>query len=134
MADKYGIPGKAYADFATMRGDSSDGLPGVKGVGDKTGAQLINQFGSLDAIIAAAHDDSAKIAPGVRKKLLASLDYLAVAPKVVAVAKDVPVPEPLEAAVPRTPRDHDRLIELAERWGIGTSAARLTAVLTNLPD
>ena len=51
---KYGISSHQYADFAALRGDSSDGLPGVKGVGDKTAAGLIDTFGSLDAIIAAA--------------------------------------------------------------------------------
>jgi 5'-3' exonuclease len=45
VAAKYGIPGRAYADFAVLRGDPSDGLPGVAGVGAKTAAALINEFG-----------------------------------------------------------------------------------------
>ena len=47
---RYQIPGRAYADFATLRGDPSDGLPGVAGVGDKTAAALVRTFGSVDAI------------------------------------------------------------------------------------
>jgi len=130
VAEKYGIPGRSYADFATLRGDSSDGLPGVRGIGDKTAATLIAQYGDLASVVAAAEDDASDMGAPVRKKLLAGLDYLVVAPKVVAVAKDVPIPPGLATAIPRTPRDHDALVALAERWGITTSAARLTSALT----
>ncbi len=89
MRERYGVDANQYAAFATLRGDSSDGLPGVAGVGDKTAAVLLNRFGDLDAIIAAAKDPDGDMGPGPRGKIKASLDYLAVAPKVVAVARDI---------------------------------------------
>ncbi len=49
VAAKYGIPGTAYAEYAVLRGDPSDGLPGVKGVGDKTAAALVSRFGTVEA-------------------------------------------------------------------------------------
>ena len=56
VTSKYAIPGQAYADFAVLRGDPSDGLPGVTGIGDKTAALLISRFGSLDALLGLACD------------------------------------------------------------------------------
>ena len=50
VAAKYGIPGRAYADFAALRGDPSDGLPGVPGVGEKSAAALVRVFGSVEAM------------------------------------------------------------------------------------
>ena len=86
VAAKYGIPGRSYADFATLRGDPSDGLPGVAGVGDKTAAALITKYGSLTALLEALDAGDTAMPAGARSKLAASRDYLAVAPKVVAVA------------------------------------------------
>ena len=120
---KYGIPGRAYADFATLRGDPSDGLPGVKGVGDKTAAALITQWGSLDALLAALDDPSVDL--GARAKLEASRDYLAVAPAVVQVAGDVPLPADVILDSPRTPRDPEGLVELSDRWNLESSVNRV---------
>src|SRR5205814_1017058 len=89
---RYNIPGRSYADFATLRGDPSDGLPGVAGVGDKTAAALITKYGSLTALLVALDAGDTAMPAGARTKLDASRDYLAVAPKVVAVAHDVPLP------------------------------------------
>ena len=58
MRERYGIDASQYVDFAVMRGDPSDGIPGVPGIGDKTAAVLLNEFGDLDGIIAAADDPS----------------------------------------------------------------------------
>ena len=77
---RYGIPASAYVDYAIMRGDASDGLPGVAGIGDKTAASLLNSYGSLEGILAAASDAHTKISGSVRSKLGAAIDYLAVAP------------------------------------------------------
>ncbi|MGZ4589642.1 MAG: 5'-3' exonuclease [Actinomycetes bacterium] len=114
---KYGIPGRAYADFATLRGDPSDGLPGVAGVGDKTAAALITRYGSLPGLLAALEAGDRAMPAGARAKLEAARDYLAVAPLVVAVARDVPLPS-YDDAIPATPRDPDRLVELSQRWGL----------------
>lgn len=121
---KYGVPAAGYADFAAMRGDPSDGLPGVPGVGEKTAARLVARYGSLDGILAALDDPSSGFAPGVRTKLLAAHEYLAVAPTVVRVARDIPLP-PLDTTLPSSPRDPDRLIALAEHWGLASPVRRL---------
>ena len=90
VAAKYGIPGRSYADFATLRGDPSDGLPGVPGVGDKTAAALITRFGSLEALLEPL--DEGRADPGAAGQAAAARDYLRVAPAVVQVARDVPIP------------------------------------------
>ena len=92
MAERYKIPGRAYADFAVLRGDPSDGLPGVPGVGDKTAATLVNKFGSLAAILVAVDAGHGGFPTGARAKLTAARDYLDVAPMVVWTATDVPLP------------------------------------------
>lgn len=125
---KYGVPAAAYADFATLRGDPSDGLPGVSGVGEKTAARLVARYGTLDAILAALDDPDAGFAPGLRAKLAAARDYLAVAPRVVRVARDCPLP-PLAAALPAAPADPDRLLALAERWNLAGPCQRLVDAL-----
>jgi 5'-3' exonuclease len=120
----YGIPGRAYADFATLRGDPSDGLPGVPGIGAKTAAALVTRYGSLDGILAALDAGDTAMPPGARTKLLAARDYLARAPVVVAVATDVDLPAH-DAALPREPADAGRLVELAQRWGLDSSLNRV---------
>ena len=125
---RYGVSAAAYADFAAMRGDPSDGLPGVAGVGEKTAARLVARYGSLDGIMAALQDPTAGFAPGLRTKLIAAADYLAVAPKVVRVAHDVPLP-PVDAALPPAPRDAEQVEELAQRWNLGGAVRRLTEAL-----
>jgi 5'-3' exonuclease len=121
---KYGIPGRAYADFATLRGDPSDGLPGVPGVGDKTAASLITKYGSLEALLSALDAGDTGMPAGARAKLVAARDYLAVAPVVVATAHDVPLPA-YDDTIPALPRDPDRLVELAERWGLDSPLNRV---------
>jgi 5'-3' exonuclease len=128
---KYGIPGRSYADFAVLRGDPSDGLPGVAGVGAKTAAALINAFGSLAGIQQAA---AATVVPrppltaAVLKKLHAATDYLAAAPRVVAVVTDIDLP-PVDGELPRRPADPDALAALAATHGLESSVRRLGAVL-----
>jgi 5'-3' exonuclease len=121
---KYGIPGRAYADFATLRGDPSDGLPGVAGIGDKTAASLITKYGDLPSLLAAVVAGDRAMPAGARTKLEAGRDYLAVAPMVVAVAKDAPLPS-YDDAIPALPRDADRLVELSERWGLDSPLNRV---------
>lgn len=128
---KYGVHAHQYADFATLRGDASDGLPGVAGVGEKTAATLLGRFGSVDGLRAALADPDADLAPGPRRKLADAADYLAVAPRVVAVARDLDLGEP-DLRLPRTPADHERLVELSTRWGLDSPVARLVDTLTDL--
>ncbi len=127
---KYGIDGRQYADFAVLRGDPSDGLPGVSGVGEKTASSLLRRFGDLPGIVTAAEDGDSDMAPGPRRKIRDAEEYLLVAPKVVAVARELDLGSP-DLALPRTPKDPDRLVELSERWGLGGSVARLVETLTD---
>ncbi|WP_433686066.1 5'-3' exonuclease [Micromonospora carbonacea] len=125
---RYGVPADRYADFAALRGDPSDGLPGVPGVGEKTAARLVDRYGGIAGILAALDDPDAGFAPGLRARLDAARGYLAVAPTVVRVALDVPLPE-LPTALPQAPADPDRLLALAERWNLAGSCRRLVDAL-----
>jgi 5'-3' exonuclease len=129
VTKKYAIPGRLYAPFATLRGDPSDGLPGVPGVGEKTAAALVSKHGDVEGVLAAAADPASGIAPGVRAKLLAATDYLAVAPTVVGVVCDLPVPV-LHARIPASPRDPEALLALSDRWGLSGPLNRVLHVLT----
>ena len=128
LREKYGVDGKGYADLALLRGDPSDGLPGVPGIGEKTAAKLLAEFGDLAGIMAAVEDPKAKLTPSQRKRLDESRPYVAVAPKVVKVADDVPLPD-VDTALPHAPRDSAALDELAVRWGLGGSLQRLLTTL-----
>lgn len=130
VREKYDVNADQYADFATLRGDSSDGLPGVAGVGEKTAATLLNRFGTIDAIRTAALDESSDLAPGPRRKILDAADYLDVAPRVVAVARDIDLGD-RDLTLPRTPVDPDALTALAERWGLETPISRLVTTITD---
>ena len=120
----YGVPAAHYADFAILRGDPSDGLPGVAGVGEKTAAALVTRFGAIEQIVAAARAGSDGFPAGAAAKVLASLDYLAVAPDAVRGRLDVPVDE-LADALPAQPADPERLVELGAELGIESSLNRL---------
>jgi 5'-3' exonuclease len=128
---KYGIPGRSYAAFASLRGDPSDGLPGVPGVGDKTAAALVVAHGDVAAIVAAAEDPASSMSPAVRRKLREATDYLAVAPKVVEVVRDLPVPD-FDATLPAAPHDPEALLALADRWGLESPLNRLLNALTEV--
>ncbi|MFD0419226.1 5'-3' exonuclease H3TH domain-containing protein [Streptomyces sp. NPDC127108] len=128
LREKYGVDGSGYVDLALLRGDPSDGLPGVPGIGEKTAAKLLDAFGDLAGIMAAVDDPRSKLTPSQRKRLDESRAYVAVAPKVVRVASDVPLPD-VDLALPREPRDPAALEELAARWGLGGAVHRLLSVL-----
>ncbi|MEU6422961.1 5'-3' exonuclease [Streptomyces spiralis] len=128
LREKYGVDGSGYADLALMRGDPSDGLPGVPGVGEKTAARLLAEFGDLAGILAAVDDPKSRLTPSQRKRLDEARPYLAVAPTVVRVAADVPLPD-ADTTLPRSPRDPAALEELAGRWGLGGSLQRLLTTL-----
>ncbi len=130
VAAKYGVLPEQYVDFAVLRGDPSDGLPGVKGIGDKTAASLLAQYGDLEGIRGAAVDPSSPLGTAVRSRLIDAADYLDVAPEVVRVAADVtlddfdpglrPLEDPALAAT---------FEQLSDRWGLGSSAKRVLDTL-----
>lgn len=128
VVKKYGVLPSQYADFATMRGDSSDGLPGVAGVGEKTAATLLAAHGDLAGIIAAAEAGEGMSA-GVRAKILAALPYLEVAPTVVEVVKDLDLPEPDARLSPLDEARRADAATLAEKWALGTAMTRITDAL-----
>ena len=138
VAEQYGVPvdraGRAYAELALLRGDPSDGLPGVPGVGEKTAATLLASYGSLEAILAAADDTSSRMPGAQRKKLLAATDYIAAAEPVVLVAHDAPVTLSTASDVlPLTARDPRKVAELAGEYGVTSSIERLQKALDKLP-
>jgi 5'-3' exonuclease len=126
---RYQIPGRAYADFAVLRGDPSDGLPGVAGVGEKTAAALVRTFGTVEAILAAIDQGHGGFPAGSRPKVAAALDYLAVAPQVTRVATDAPVPT-VDGTLPVTGADRERLAALDDRWDLGSSLRRALSAVT----
>ena len=132
VREKYGVEARQYADFATLRGDPSDGLPGVAGVGEKTAATLLGRFGDTAGLLAAVDDPESDLAPGPRRKLRDARDYLLVAPTVVRVERDIDLGDP-DLTLPRTPTDPDALVALADRWGLDSPTARLVETLTDLP-
>ncbi|NBO08859.1 MAG: 5'-3' exonuclease [Actinobacteria bacterium] len=127
IENKYGIPGRRYALFALLRGDPSDGLPGVKGIGEKSAALLANAFASVDEIVAAAHTGHEALPASIQKKILAGLDYLERAPRVVACALDVPIPD-LDLKRPDE-WDAEHMKSLQKEFGLGASVDRLLAAL-----
>jgi 5'-3' exonuclease len=130
ITKKYDIPGRAYGDFAVLRGDPSDGLPGVPGVGEKSAAALIRAFGGIAQIINALEAGHGGFPPGARKKLEAARDYLAVAPDVVKTATDVPLPE-VDGTLPAHPGDPELLAEIGAALGLGSSLTRFRAAVTD---
>ncbi|MFE3188063.1 5'-3' exonuclease H3TH domain-containing protein [Nocardia sp. NPDC059240] len=133
VSAKYGVPvenaGPAYADMATLRGDASDGLPGVAGIGDKSAAQLISKFGSVEALRAAAADPDSDLAKGVRAKLVAADDYLKAAAPVVRVVQDATVEFSRPDLLPTTPADPDRLAQLAVAYNAESPVKRLITAM-----
>jgi 5'-3' exonuclease len=128
LEERYGVgTGAAYADMATLRGDPSDGLPGVPGVGEKTAASLLRKHGTLAGVLAAV--EAGEVSAGQQAKFRAAWDYLAVAPTVVQVARDAPVAD-IDDALPDTPADPGAVTDLAERWNLTSSMARVVQALT----
>jgi 5'-3' exonuclease len=132
VAEKYQIPSRSYAAFAALRGDPSDGLPGVPGVGEKTAAALVRTFGSIEAMLTAIDAGHGGWPSGTRAKLVAARPYLEAAIPVVAVARDAPVPS-VDDQLPARPPDPAALAELDTRWDLGNSLGRLMSALAVRP-
>ena len=128
VVTKYGVLPSQYADFATLRGDASDGLPGVTGIGEKTAATLLAAHGDLAGIIAAAKAGEGMSA-GLRSKISAALPYLAVAPTVVEVSKNLDLGD-VDSRLP-TPHENARAdaAALAEQWSLGSAMSRILDAL-----
>ncbi|MDH2442878.1 5'-3' exonuclease [Amnibacterium sp. CER49] len=128
LREKYGISAAQYADFATLRGDPSDGLPGVPGIGEKTAAGLLAEFGDLDGLITAAADPAVPLGATVRGRIRDAGEYLERARRVVAVVRDLDLPA-ADGAVGLPADAAEDFTALAERWGLGGSATRALTAL-----
>lgn len=127
---RYGVPAPRYADLAALRGDPSDGLPGVTGIGQRTAASLLTAHGDLAGVVHAA-EQGTDMAAGVRSRILAARDYLAVAPRVVRVVRDLPIERP--SGRPTLP-DAAAGAAFAAHWGLGSAFDRATAALAAMGD
>lgn len=119
IEQKYGIPGRRYGDYALLRGDPSDGLPGVAGIGEKTAAKLIAEHGSLEALLAS---------PRIPPKIAAGREYLEAARRVVLPVRNVAIPE-VDTALPRHIADPDVLQRAMDEHKLGNAIARAMTAL-----
>jgi 5'-3' exonuclease len=128
IAGRYEIPGDRYALFAMIRGDASDGLPGIRGIGEKGAAVIANNFFSMQEVLQAAQADDERLTPALRKKLLADIDYANIAEKLVHCALDVPIPQ-LDLQIPKTQPDLSKLYQLKEEHNLGASVDRFISAI-----
>jgi 5'-3' exonuclease len=128
IQDKYQIPGDRYALFAMIRGDSSDGLPGIKGIGEKGAMVIANLFKTMPEVMQAAAGADERLSANIRKKLLESSQYAAIAPKLVGCALDVAIPE-MEILMPKKPKSLEKIIKLKDEFGLGASIDRIMSAL-----
>jgi 5'-3' exonuclease len=123
VATKFGVAPDHYVDFAVLRGDPSDGLPGVKGIGAKTAVTLVNTFGGIAGLKAAAAEDGSDLPERQRKAITEAADYLDRAVKTSTVVADVDVPL-IDATLPKSPKDPERVDALAAQWSVASALTR----------
>jgi 5'-3' exonuclease len=128
VANKYGIPGDRYALFAMFRGDPSDGLPGVKGIGEKGAALIANNFASVDDALAGAKAGHEVLSASLAKKIVEGADYLKIAPTLVNCARDVAIPS-MKIDMPTKPEDLSEIYAIKDEYGLGASVDRLISAL-----
>lgn len=128
ISKKYDIPGERYALFAMIRGDASDGLPGIRGIGEKGAAAIAKNFDSMEQVMRAAKSGDERLTPNHAKKLLESADYAKIAPKLVHCALDVPIPD-LDLSIPKKPTDLTEIYQYQKDYGLGASVDRFIAAL-----
>lgn len=124
IEERYGIPGRSYKDFAVLRGDPSDGLPGVRGIGEKLASSLIAKYGTIDGVIDAAESSGTGV---VLAKVKRDLDYVKRAVEVVTIPTDLPIPE-VDLSLPR-PKPEPELYEMAAQAGLEGALRRLVDAL-----
>jgi 5'-3' exonuclease len=125
LREKYAVAnGDAYADMSMLRGDTSDGLPGVAGIGEKTAATLIERYGDLAGLRAAVDRGDPAIKGAQRTRLEAAAAYLDVAPLVVRVARDAPLPD-VDLALPTAVADARLMSQVAAEYGVAPSFDRV---------
>lgn len=125
---KYGVPASRYAEFAMLRGDPSDDLPGVPGIGEKTARELVNAYPSIDAMLEEARSDSPapgplKGKPALRAKVRDADEYLDAVRRIVPVHLDAPV------KTWSGDRDDASLVTFADHFGLKGAVRRILAAL-----
>ena len=128
VLERFGVPAGRYAEFAMLRGDPSDGLPGVRGVGEKTARALVQAYPSIDAMLEDAERPQPRTrpikgSPALRAKLRDARDYLASMRKVVPIKTDA------ELRMWRPERDDDRLEALGRDRKLSGPIGRLRKTL-----
>ncbi len=125
IEQKYEIPGDRYGLFAMIRGDASDGLPGIKGIGEKGAASIAKQFTNLHEVMKAAINDDERLTANIRKKLLENAEYAKIAPKLVGCATDVSIPE-MKIDLPNKPLNIGTCLKLKYIVGCKSALPKLT--------
>jgi 5'-3' exonuclease len=128
VAEKYGIPGDRYALFAMFRGDPSDGLPGVRGIGEKGAALIANHFATVDEALAGAKTGHEALTKSLAQKIIDGADYLKIAPTLVHCAQDVSIPQ-MDISMPKKPEDLSTIYQMKDEFGLGASVDRLISAL-----
>jgi 5'-3' exonuclease len=128
ISEKYGIPGERYALYAMIRGDASDGLPGIRGIGEKGAAVIAQKFQSMSDVIDAALSEHHELASTHRKKILEDLSYARIAEKLVTCALDVRLPK-IDLKIPKSPQNRAYIDSMKKDYGLGASVDRLLAAL-----
>jgi 5'-3' exonuclease len=128
ISKKYEIPGDRYALFAMIRGDASDGLPGLKGIGEKGAALIAKSFSQMQDVVQAAENEDELLPKTLAKRVLASKEYARIAPKLVNCALDVPIPS-MSIDLPKKPNSLTKIKELQSEYGLGSSVDRLISAL-----
>lgn len=128
IANKYSIPGERYGLFAMIRGDASDGLPGIKGIGEKGAAEIASNFHSIRAVIEAAASETTQLRDIHRKRILSDLAYAEIVERLVSCAEDVSLPK-LNFAAPRQAADQETLTKITDSYGLSTSLNRIGSAL-----
>jgi 5'-3' exonuclease len=131
IAKKYGIPGDRYSLFAMIRGDVSDGLPGIKGIGEVGAAELANLFENATDLLSAHDTSDAKLPAKYAKKIGQSYEYATIMEKIVLCAKDIVLPD-VKDKFKANIKMSDATLQLRDRYGLGTSIDRFHSSLTNL--
>ena len=129
ISQRYGIPGERYALMALLRGDPSDGLPGVRGIGEKGAAKIVNLFGSVAEMLTAAEQGDDRLGAVLAKKLLEGRKYLQRAEPVVTCVRDLRLPS-FAQQVPTQISNRKKLTSIIEEFGVGTSVSRLLAAIS----
>lgn len=128
ISEKYQIPGDRYGLFAMIRGDASDGLPGIRGIGEKGAAQLANQFKDMESVLADLTNSTPTIPDKLAKRILADLDYATKATRLVSCVTDIRLPDVVLNS-PKEPRDRKKVVALEEEFGLKTSIQRIKSAL-----